>query len=51
MGLGLLEARMIDAFFWYTGLVFWISIAAGTTCLLIADARDRSVRRRHDAAR
>jgi len=44
-----LEARMIEAFFWYTGLLFWIAIAAGTTCLLIADASDRSVRRRHDA--
>ena len=45
---------MLDAFFWYTGLVFWISIAAGAVCLLIADASDRSVRGRqhtHDAHR
>jgi hypothetical protein len=48
-GLGLLEARMIDAFFWYTGLVFWIAIAAGAACLLMADASDRSVRSRHHA--
>jgi hypothetical protein len=51
-GLGLLEARMIDAFFWYTGLVFWISFAAGAACLLIVDVSDRSVRHRttgHDA--
>jgi hypothetical protein len=43
---------MIDAFFWYTGLVFWISFAAGAACLLMADASDRGVRRRttgHDA--
>jgi hypothetical protein len=43
---------MIDAFFWYTGLVFSISIAAGAACLLIADASDRGVGRRttgHDA--
>jgi hypothetical protein len=25
---------MIDAFFWYTGLVFWILAAAGTAFLL-----------------
>ena len=48
-GLGLLEARMIDAFFWYTGLVFWIAIAAGAACLLMADASDRSVRSRNHA--
>jgi len=45
-GLGLLEARMLNAFFWYTGLVFWISVAAGGACLLVADMSDRSVRRR-----
>jgi len=24
---------MIDAFFWYTGLVFWISVFAAIACL------------------
>jgi hypothetical protein len=37
---------MIDAFFWYTGAVFWILIAAGTAFLLAVDANDRSVRHR-----
>jgi hypothetical protein len=37
---------MLNAFFWYTGLVFWISVAAGGACLLVADMSDRSVRRR-----
>jgi hypothetical protein len=46
-GLELLEAPMIDAFLWYTGLVFWISVVAGAACLLAANASDRSVRRRH----
>jgi hypothetical protein len=40
---------MVDAFFWYTGFVFWISIVMGAACLLVADANDRKVRRRHDS--
>lgn len=28
---------MIDAFFWYTGLVFWILVAAGLVSLLAAE--------------
>jgi hypothetical protein len=39
---------MIDSIFWYTGLVFWISVAAGVACFLIADASDRSVRRHYN---
>ena len=27
---------MTDAFFWYTGLVFWILVAAATVSLLAA---------------
>ena len=31
------EARMTNAFFWYTGLVFWILVTAATVSLLAAD--------------
>lgn len=31
------EARMTDAFFWYTGLVFWILVAVATVSLLAAE--------------
>jgi len=41
-----MEARMLDAFFWYTGFVFWILVAAGAACFVAADANDRNVRRR-----
>ena len=37
---------MIDAFFWYTGLAFWLLVAVGAVTLLAADASDRSVRHR-----
>ena len=37
---------MLDAFFWYTGFVFWILVAAGAACFVAADANDRNVRRR-----
>jgi len=37
---------MVDAFFWYTGLVFWISVFAAIACFAAADASDRNVRRR-----
>jgi hypothetical protein len=37
---------MIAALFWYTALVFWISVAAGAACLLIAHASDRSITQR-----
>ena len=37
---------MIDAFFWYTGLVFWISVFAAIACFAAADASDRTVRHR-----
>ena len=40
---------MIDAFFWYTGLVFWILVAAAAACIVAADANDRGVRRLVDA--
>ena len=29
---------MLDAFFWYTGFVFWILVAAGAACFAAADA-------------
>jgi hypothetical protein len=37
---------MIDAFFWYTGLVFWILVAAGGVSFLVVDASDRRVKHR-----
>jgi len=37
---------MIDAFFWYTGLAFWISVAAAIVSFLAVDASDRRVRHR-----
>jgi hypothetical protein len=37
---------MLNAFFWYTGFVFWILVATGATCFVVAEASDRSVRRR-----
>jgi len=40
------EAQMVDAFFWYTGLVFWISVFAAVACFAAADASDRKVRHR-----
>jgi hypothetical protein len=37
---------MVDAFFWYTGLAFWILVAVGAITLLAADASDRNFRHR-----
>jgi len=37
---------MLDAIFWYTGLAFWIVVAAGTACFVVADAIDRNATRR-----
>jgi hypothetical protein len=39
-------AIMMDAFFWYTGVVAWILIVLAGGLLLAADAHDRSVQRR-----
>jgi hypothetical protein len=36
---------MIDALFWYTGLVVWILIVFGCVSTLVIDAHDRSVLR------
>jgi hypothetical protein len=36
---------MIDAFFWYTGVVFWILAAAAAALFIAAEASDRSIRR------
>jgi hypothetical protein len=36
---------MIDALFWYTGLVAWILIVFGVVSTLVIDAHDRSVMR------
>jgi hypothetical protein len=40
-------APMIDTLLWYTGLAAWILIAIGGLLLFVADAHDRSVRRRN----
>jgi len=40
------EARMLDAFIWYTGIVFWISVLIGLAGFAAAEAHDRNVRRR-----
>jgi len=37
---------MIDAFFWYTGLLFWILLTAVVVSSLAVDASDRHVRHR-----
>ncbi len=34
---------MIDALFWYTGLVVWILIVFGAVSTLVVEAHDRSV--------
>jgi len=40
---------MMDALFWYTGLVAWVLIVSACMSMLAADLHDRSVRRRaHD---
>jgi hypothetical protein len=40
---------MIDALFWYTGLLTWALIVFGCLATLLIDAHDRSVlRRRRD---
>ena len=39
------EWLMIDALFWYTGLVAWILIVFGVVSTLVIDAHDRSVMR------
>jgi hypothetical protein len=37
---------MLDAFIWYTGIVFWISVFIGLAGFAAAEAHDRNVRRR-----
>jgi hypothetical protein len=37
---------MIDALFWYTGLVAWIMMLFGLVSTLLIEAHDRSVLRR-----
>ena len=34
---------MIDALFWYTGLIAWILIVFGVVSTLVVEAHDRSV--------
>jgi hypothetical protein len=41
---------MIDAFFWYTGVVVWILIAFNCVSTLVIEAHDRSIMRRNDGA-
>jgi hypothetical protein len=36
---------VIDALFWYTGLVVWILIAFGAVSTFVVEAHDRSVLR------
>ena len=37
---------MIDALFWYTGLIAWVLIVFACVSMLAVEARDRSVMRR-----
>jgi len=37
---------MIDALFWYSGLIVWILIVFGCVSSLVIDAHDRSVMKR-----
>ena len=39
-------AFMIDALFWYTGLIAWVLIVFACVSMLAVEARDRSVMRR-----
>jgi hypothetical protein len=40
---------MMDALFWYTGLVAWVLILSVCVSIVAADLHDRSVQRRaHD---
>jgi len=34
---------MIDALFWYTGLIVWVLIVLGIASMLAVEAHDRSV--------
>jgi len=40
---------MIDALFWYTGLVTWVLIVFDCLVTVVIEAKDRSVMRRKDA--
>jgi hypothetical protein len=42
---------MIDALFWYTGLVAWILIVFGVVSTLVIEAHDRSILQRGDLNR
>ncbi len=37
---------MLHAFFWYSGLAFWILVSLGSLTFLAIDANDRRVRHR-----
>jgi hypothetical protein len=37
---------MLHAFFWYTGLAFWIVVSLGGLAFLAVDANDRHIRHR-----
>jgi hypothetical protein len=34
------EARMVDAFFWYSGFVFWLVATTVAACFIAADIND-----------
>jgi hypothetical protein len=45
------EVSVLDALFWYTGLVMWILIVFACASTILIDAHDRSIlSRKHDAA-
>lgn len=37
---------MLDALFWYTGVVVWMLIIFGCISMLLIDAHDRSIMKR-----
>ena len=37
---------MLHAFFWYSGLAFWILVSLGSLAFLAIDANDRHTRHR-----
>lgn len=44
------EVSMLDALFWYTGLVVWILIVFAGASTILVDMHDRSIlARKHDA--
>ena len=40
---------MLDALFWWTGMIVWIVILFGALSTIIIDAHDRSILNRHQS--